>query len=102
MKVWNLESGEQEGTSMIHENWVCDVAVTRDGTKVISSDCKGSIKVSDVESHKLVEEWTHPGSWPKIVISPDDRLIAVGDRHRAVAIYTMEGSQVKDSIHRGK
>ena len=95
VKVWNLESGEQEGTSMEHENEMADVAVTQDGTKIISSDEHGNIKIWDVETHKLVEEWIHPEHWPKIAISPDDRLIAVGDQ--AVAIYTMEGRQVNDS-----
>ena len=80
---------------MEHENEMADVAVTQDGTKIISSDEHGNIKIWDVETHKLVEEWIHPERWPKIAISPDDRLIAVGDQ--AVAIYTMEGRQVNDS-----
>ena len=91
VKVWNLEEGEQEGTSMEHENGMCDVAVTRDGTKIVSGDEDGKIKLWDVKSHELIKEWAHPDSFPRIAISPDDRLIAVGDR--AVAIYSMEGVQ---------
>ena len=90
VKVWNLESGEQEGTTMEHENEMVDVAVTRDGKTIISSDWTGSIKMWDVESHELVKEWTHPEGCPRIAISPDDRL-AVGDG--AVAIYT-NGSMI--------
>ena len=91
--VWNLQSREQEGTSMEHEVEVIDLAVTRDGAKIISSDGGGGIKVWDVESHKMVKAWTHRGSqWP-IAISPDDQLIAVGGA-RTVGIYTAEGEQV--------
>ena len=96
VEVWNLESGEQEGTSMEHEHAMVNVTVTRDGTKIICSDYDGNIKVWDVESHELVEEWTHPGRCTKIAISPDDRLIAVGAW--TVAIYTMEGRQANHSI----
>ena len=39
---------------------VTDVAVTRDGSNIISSYYDGAIKVWDVESHELVKEWTHP------------------------------------------
>ena len=102
VKVWNLENGRQEGTSMEHESGICGLAVTRDGAKIISSDEDGKIKVWNVESHEIVKEWTHPGarrSCPKIAISPDDRLIAAGDE--TMAFYTMEGRQVNHSIQDG-
>ena len=59
------------------------------GSWNISSDKDGNTEVRDIESHRLVEARTHPERWPKIAISPDDRLIAVADG--TVAIYTMEG-----------
>ena len=100
MKVWSVENREQEGTSMKHATGILlDLAVTRDGTRIISSGHDGKVKVWDVETHKLVKEWTHPGDWPRIAISPDDRLVAVGDQ--AVAIYTVEGRQVNHSIKLG-
>jgi WD40 repeat protein len=99
VKVWNLENGEQEGTSIEHESQICGLAVTRDGTNIVSVDGDGKIKVWDVKSHEIVKEWTHPESWPEISISPDDRHIAVGAW--TVAIYTMEGGQVIHSIEVG-
>ena len=64
VRVWNLESGKQEGAPMEHENGMSDLAVTRDGTKIVSSDNDGRIGVWDVGSHKLVREWTHPERFP--------------------------------------
>ena len=90
VKVWNLDNGEQEGTSMEHGCEMVSLAVAQDGTKIVSSDLDWRIKVWDVESHVLVREWTHEGGY-QIAISPDDRLVAVGG---ASAIYTMEGSLV--------
>ena len=99
VKVWNLENGEQEGMSVEHESEITGLAVRRwDGMKIISGDEGGRIKVWNVESHKLVKEWTDPGCWPQMAISLDDRLIAVGDRATSMAIYAVEGRQVKHSI----
>ena len=98
VKVWNLENGEQEGTSMKHDSQsrIHSLAVTWDGTKIISGEEGGKIKVWDVESHELVKEWTLPERCLQIAISPDDRLVAVYDG--TVAIYTMEGRRVGHSI----
>ncbi|KAF8419801.1 WD40-repeat-containing domain protein [Boletus edulis BED1] len=84
VKVWNLENGGQEGTSMEHKSELLGFAVTHDGKKIISSDGAGRVKVWDVESHKLVREWpcSEPEECPNIAISPDDQFIAsidVGD-----------------------
>ena len=100
VRVWNLEDGKQEGTSMKHATYIRGLAVTRDGTKIICSDHGGSIKVWDVKSHEIVKQWTHPEGWPRISISPNDRLIAVGGK-TVVAFYTMEGRQVNHSIKVG-
>ncbi|KAF8553453.1 WD40 repeat-like protein [Imleria badia] len=102
VKVWNLENGEQEGTPMEHDQEVISVAVTRDGTKIISTDADPDIdeywgiRMWDVESHELVREWTRDseGNCPNVAISPDDRLIAVGQWD--VGIYTMQGRLVND------
>ena len=99
VKVWNLENGRQEGTSMEHESGICGLAVTRDGTKIISSDEDRKIKVWNVESHENLREWTHTNT-DIVAISPDDRLIAVAESEANMAIYTMEGRQ-KYSIEVG-
>ncbi|KAF8553717.1 WD40 repeat-like protein [Imleria badia] len=96
VKVWNLERGDQEGTSMKCKRDVFGLAVTRDGTRIISGDEDGSIKVWDVEFHELIREWTHEGGCFDISISPDDRLIAVADK--TVIVYTVEGRLVNDAI----
>ena len=84
---------------MEHETQIIGLAVTQDGTKIISSYHSGVIKVWDVKSHELLEEWTQLEYFPKIAISPDDRLIAVGTW--TVTIYTMERRQVNHSIKVG-
>ena len=99
VRVWNLEDGKQEGTSMKHHSGIYGLTVTRDGTKIICSYKDGVIKVWNVASHEIVKKWSHPGSCPIVAISPDDQLIAAGDKN--VDIYSMERRQVKHSIEVG-
>ena len=98
VRVWNLQTGEQEGTSMEHGSDIWGLAVTRDGAKIISSDIDVKINVWDVKLHKLVKTWTHQG-YPVVTISPDDRFIVVGGW--TVGIYTTEGEPV-NSIEVGR
>jgi len=93
VRVWNLESGKQEGAPMECGGHVTEFAMTRDGTKIVSSGWGGRITVWDVESHKPVKEWTHSKTLT-VAISPDDRFIAVGADGFSVAIYSMEGRLV--------
>jgi len=93
VRVWNLESGKQEGAPMECGGHVTDFAMTRDGTKIVSSGWDEGITVWDVESHKPVKEWTLSKT-SIVAISPDDRFIAVGTDGFSVAIYSMEGRLV--------
>ena len=79
---------------MKHGGRISGLAVTQEGTRIISSG-SGRIKVWDVESHKLVKEWAHLAEKDCIVsISPDDRLVAVGGGMHMVDVYSMEGRHV--------
>ena len=83
IRIYDVENGKMEGTPMLHGSQILvpvgGLAVTRDGTKIVSSGENGRIKVWNVDSHALVEEWTHPNGYPDIAISPDDRLVAISD-----------------------
>ncbi|KAN0078296.1 WD40-repeat-containing domain protein [Tylopilus felleus] len=94
-----MEKREPEGTSMKHEQAISDLASTRDGAKIVSTDKNGIIKVWDIfESHQLITEWTHLEleSYPKITLSPDDGLAAVGQG--TIGIYSLEGRRVDHSV----
>lgn len=45
----------------------------------------------NVDSHVLVEEWTHPHKIVEVAISPDDRFIAIGDQK--LALRHLDGGQ---------
>ena len=100
LMVWDLGNGEREGSSMDHRNPMWDFAMTRDGSKIISAGVSGVVKVWDVEARNLFTKWNHPDEYISLAISPDDQLVAV--YHQIVAIYTMEGTQVNNTIEVGE
>ncbi|KAG6382177.1 WD40-repeat-containing domain protein [Boletus reticuloceps] len=101
VRIWNVENGEQHGSSMEHNSEISGLAVTREGAKIVSGADNGSIKIWEVEPHEIVHEWTHPENYPIVAISPDDRLVAVGGRK--VFLYSMDGMQlVNHSIDVGR
>ncbi|KIJ13540.1 hypothetical protein PAXINDRAFT_80943 [Paxillus involutus ATCC 200175] len=104
VRIWNVESGEQEGTSMEHEEVVYGLAVTRNGERIVSGGMDMRIKVWDVATHELIEEWeSHTrGSIWSIALSPDDQLAASGDSHGKIVIREMEeGGEIRHAIETG-
>jgi len=100
IEIWDTETGKQEQTSMKHKQGVIDLVVTRDGTKLVSTgncDGGGEIKVWNVDSHTLLEKWTRPHTQVTVAISPDDRLIAIGDK-RLILRHLDGGQEIKHPI----
>ncbi|KAF9222264.1 WD40 repeat-like protein [Gyrodon lividus] len=104
IRIWDVENGEQEGTSMDDDSWVVGLAVTRDGKRILSGGNAKGIKVWDVETHELIEEWEgYTDGISCIAMSPDDQLAASGDGKGKIVIREMkEGGQIKHSIKAGK
>ncbi|KAF8834157.1 WD40 repeat-like protein [Paxillus ammoniavirescens] len=103
VRIWNVETGEQEGTTMEHEGWVGGLAVTRDGKKVLSGGEDERIRVWDVETHELIEEWENDtGVIWRIAVSPDDQLAGSGSWNGEIVIREMKVSgRIRHSIKAG-
>ncbi|KAF8835172.1 WD40 repeat-like protein [Paxillus ammoniavirescens] len=101
IRIWDVEKGKQEGTSMVHEAWIYGLAVTRDGKRILSGGDDRRIKVWDVETHQPIEDWTsHRGRILCIALSLDDQLVASGDDDGEIVIWEMkESGKIKHSIH---
>ncbi|KIK79068.1 hypothetical protein PAXRUDRAFT_87236, partial [Paxillus rubicundulus Ve08.2h10] len=93
VRIWDVGKGEQEGTSMVHKDWVLGLAVTRDGKRILSGE-DGRIKAWDVETHKIETEvrTSHTGAVRCIALSPDDQLAASGGEDGNVEIREMKES----------
>ncbi|KAF8554916.1 kinase-like protein [Imleria badia] len=96
IRMWNVENGKQEGAPMKHEGSIGSLVVTGDGTKLVSC-VQTSIKMWNLDSQALVEEWTRPHTYPQVAISPDDRFIAIGDKELTLC-HLDGGPEIKHPI----
>ncbi|KIJ08126.1 hypothetical protein PAXINDRAFT_120526 [Paxillus involutus ATCC 200175] len=103
VRIWDVENGEQEGTTMEHEGWISGLAVTRDGKRILSGGYDKRISVWDVETHELIEEWEdETGGIMCIAVSPDDQLAASGgERGEIVMREIQESGRIRYSIKAG-
>ncbi|KIJ08057.1 hypothetical protein PAXINDRAFT_43158, partial [Paxillus involutus ATCC 200175] len=103
VRIWDMENGKQDGMAMEHgdiTDWTLGLAVTRDGRRILSSGPDNVLRVWDVETQQSIAEWDgHEGTILCIVVSPDDQLVASGDRQGRIIIReTKEDGQTKHAI----
>ncbi|KAF8836014.1 WD40 repeat-like protein [Paxillus ammoniavirescens] len=103
VRIWDVETGEQDGTTIEHEVRDCGLAVTRNGKRVLSGGEDERIRVWDVETHELIEEWENDtGVIWCIAVSPDDQLAATGGQKGGIVIREMkESGRIRHSIKAG-
>ncbi|KIJ08957.1 hypothetical protein PAXINDRAFT_17942 [Paxillus involutus ATCC 200175] len=105
VRIWDVDNGEQEGTSMKHEGSarVKGLAVTRDGKRILSGGDDKRVRLWDVETHDAIREsGNYMDSIEVTALSPDDRLAAIGDVKGRIVIAEMkEGGEIKHLVQAG-
>ncbi|KIK79373.1 hypothetical protein PAXRUDRAFT_281757 [Paxillus rubicundulus Ve08.2h10] len=102
VRIWDVEKGKQEGTSMVHEGRVYSLAVTRDGKRIVSGGEDKRIRVWDVATHEYIEWASYTGYIFCIALSLDDRLAASGGADGKIVIREMkQNGEMKHSIDAG-
>ncbi|KAF8834156.1 WD40 repeat-like protein [Paxillus ammoniavirescens] len=102
VRIWNVETGEQEGTTMEHKGEVIGLAVTSDGKRILSGVDAERIRVWDVETHELIEEWENETGGICCIVPPDDQLAASDGKKGEIVIREIEeGGRSRHSIKAG-
>ncbi|KIJ08699.1 hypothetical protein PAXINDRAFT_102486 [Paxillus involutus ATCC 200175] len=104
VRIWNVETGEQEGSSMEHDGWLEGLAVTRDEKRILSGGLGKRLVIWDVETRQVVEEWLGDDTTAGIrciSMSPDGDLVASGHGQGGVIVREMDGGTIKYSLKSG-
>lgn len=89
-----------------HESWIASLAVTPDGTTLLSGGCDDTLRwwPADAENagaSRVVK--AHDGWVRAVAVSPDGSLIASGGNDRTVRLWkTADGSPVRDLTGAGR
>ncbi|KAF9224172.1 WD40 repeat-like protein [Gyrodon lividus] len=104
IKVWNVESGKQEGTTMKDDGIVQCLTITSDGKKMVTSIFHNNkVHVWDMDTQERIIEWgEHNAFVDCLAITPDDQLVASGDKKGMILVREIkEGGQIKYAIDTG-
>lgn len=85
-----------------HESWIAALAITPDGSTLLSGGCDDTLRWWDARADKLVAtrvDKAHDGWVRAVAVSPDGTLVASGGNDRRVRLWrTADGSAVRDFI----
>ncbi|MEY3401265.1 MAG: hypothetical protein RLZZ86_880 [Cyanobacteriota bacterium] len=110
VKVWNLETGEEQFTLTGNSSWVRAVAVTADGTRVISGSNDKTLKVWNLETgeepltsnDKTLKVWNletgeepltltgHGGTVQAVAVTADGTRVISGSWDNTVKVWNLE------------
>ncbi|MFM6269383.1 MAG: hypothetical protein ACKPFA_23205, partial [Dolichospermum sp.] len=89
-KIWVLITGQKLHISSCHNEPIETIAITPDGTKIISGSQDKMIKVWDLATGKeLISLSGHNGSIKKIAITPDGTKIISGSWDKTIKVWDL-------------
>jgi WD40 repeat protein len=92
VKVWNLETGEKQLTLTGHSGSVLAVAVTADGTRVISGSSDNTVKVWNLETGEEIATFIGDNSFYSCAVTPNGLTIIAGDAGGMVHFLKLENA----------
>ncbi|MFM6108296.1 MAG: WD40 repeat domain-containing protein, partial [Sphaerospermopsis kisseleviana] len=91
VKVWNLQTGEEQFTLEGHSSWVNAVAVTADNQRVISGSWDNTVKVWNLQTGE--EQFTlegHSGWVNAVAVTADNQRVISGSWDNTVKVWNLQ------------
>ncbi|MBN3939275.1 MAG: hypothetical protein HWQ40_04810, partial [Nostoc sp. NMS9] len=91
LKLWNLETGEDERTFKGHRHRVTAVALTPDGKKVISASDDNTLKLWNLETGEDEQTFKGHSSWVRAVaFTPDGKKVISASSDNTLKLWNLE------------
>jgi WD40 repeat protein len=91
LKLWNLETGELQGSFTGHDSWINTVAIASHGKRFISGSRDRTVKLWDLKTQDLLATFRLESEVISCAIAPDGRKIVVGDAGGKIYFLSLEG-----------
>ncbi len=91
--------GTHVSTLKGHENWVCAIAFSSDGKRLLSGSADRMIKLWDVETSECLQTFAGHGNWVmSVVFSPDGKLLASGSADRTIKLWDVKTGECLQTL----
>jgi WD40 repeat protein len=96
LHIFNANSGQELRCITGHEDFIEDLAFSQDGKEIITGAGDYTSRIWDVETGKMLHEWSHEGMVEKVAISNDGNYVVTGDHLMNLSVWnTYDGLQEK-------
>lgn len=84
--VWDVETKQRLATLLGHSDEICSIAVSPDGTRIVSASLDGTVRFWDAGNGAEVAQWR--GRASAVAFSPDGAHLAVAQVNGDVTIWS--------------
>lgn len=81
-----------------HDTFVHGMAISKDGSKLISGDCNGIIKIWDLQTYQLIATVNNADCVEAIIVSPDTTSFATCHDNGKIKIWDIQTYKQKDLL----
>ncbi|KAH7911602.1 quinon protein alcohol dehydrogenase-like superfamily [Hygrophoropsis aurantiaca] len=100
VRIWDAESGQQDGESMVHDRQVQSMAVSPDERKLVSGG-NGQVYLWDLERRAMMWK-TEEANGRRVAFSPDGQFIAASRDKEIVLLDVEFGKPTKERLRFGE
>jgi WD40 repeat protein len=99
MRVWDLDTGRQQGTLRGHDHWVSAVAVSADGRRAVSGGRDGTVRVWDLDTGEQLHTLAGHDRWVRAVaVSADGRRAVSGGGDGTVRVWDLDTGRQQGTL----
>ncbi len=91
IRLWNLETGQEEGRLLGHRGNVMDIAIAPDGRRALSAGLDGAVLLWDLNERQVIRRLAgHRAGVMAVAFSPDGRLAVSGGIDGILILWNLE------------
>jgi len=98
LRLWNTGNGD--GILGAHDDWVRDVSVSLDGTRLASASKDGTAAVWTLDTlEQVLRPAAHTGGVDSVSFSPNTQVLATGGRDNQIKLWALATGEQVAELH---